>query len=93
MGKFRIEITKLAQQHLAKHYKSGNKPTIKKIEKMLLELSETPYSGIGNPEALKWELTGYWSRRINQKDRLIYKVAEELVIVYVVSASGHYEDQ
>ena len=53
MGKFRIEITKLAQQHLAKHYKSGNKPTIKKIEKMLLELSETPYSGIGNPEALK----------------------------------------
>jgi toxin YoeB len=93
MGKFRIEITKLAQQHLAKHYKSGNKPTIKKIEKMLLELSETPYSGIGNPEALKWELTGYWSRRINQKDRLIYKVAEELVIVYVVSAIGHYEDQ
>jgi toxin YoeB len=93
MGKFRIEITKLAQQHLAKHYKSGNKPTIKKIEKMLLELSETPYLGIGNPEALKWELTGYWSRRINQKDRLIYKVAEKLVIVYVVSASGHYEDQ
>jgi toxin YoeB len=92
MGKFRIEITKLAQQHLAKHYKSGNKPTIKKIEKMLLELSETPFSGTGNPEALKWELTGYWSRRINQKDRLIYKVAEELVIVYVVSASGHYED-
>ena len=93
MGKFRIEITKLAQQHLAKHYKSGNKPTIKKIEKMLLELSETPFSGTGNPEALKWELTGYWSRRINQKDRLIYKVAEEFVIVYVVSASGHYEDQ
>jgi toxin YoeB len=92
MGKFRIEITKLAQQHLAKHYKSGNKPTIKKIEKMLLELSDTPFSGTGNPEALKWELTGYWSRRINQKDRLIYKVAEELVIVYVVSASGHYED-
>jgi toxin YoeB len=60
---------------------------------MLLELSETPYLGIGNPEALKWELTGYWSRRINQKDRLIYKVAEKLVIVYVVSASGHYEDQ
>ena len=59
---------------------------------MLLELSETPFSGTGNPEALKWELTGYWSRRINQKDRLIYKVAEELVIVYVVSASGHYED-
>ena len=92
MGKFRIEITKLAQQHLAKHYKSGNKPTIKKIQKMLLELSETPFSGTGNPEALKWELTGYWSRRINQKDRLIYKVAEELVIVYVVSVSGHYED-
>jgi toxin YoeB len=92
MGKFRIEITKQAKLHLTKHYKAGNKATIKKIEKMLLELAETPYEGIGNPEALKWELTGYWSRRINQKDRLIYKVADHLVIVYVVSALGHYDE-
>jgi toxin YoeB len=39
---------------------------------------------------LKYELAGFWSRRINQKDRLIYKVEEDLVIVFVISAMGHY---
>jgi toxin YoeB len=91
MGKFRIKIEKLAELHIAKHFKSGNKSTIVKIEKILTELAETPYSGIGNPEALKWELSGYWSRRINQKDRLIYKVEEDVVTVFVISAMGHYE--
>jgi toxin YoeB len=47
--------------------------------------------GTGNPEALKYELIGFWSRRINQKDRLIYKVEHETVTVYVISAMGHYK--
>ncbi|MEG1267087.1 MAG: Txe/YoeB family addiction module toxin [Myroides sp.] len=92
MGKFRIKIEKLAQNHIEKFYKAGNKGNIKKIEKILLELSETPYSGTGQPEQLKYELTGYWSRRINQKDRIVYRVEEQIVMVYVVSAMGHYED-
>ncbi|MEG0915984.1 MAG: Txe/YoeB family addiction module toxin [Myroides sp.] len=92
MGKFRIKIEKLAQNHIEKFYKAGNKGNIKKIEKILLELSETPYSGTGQPEQLKYELTGYWSRRINQKDRIVYRVEEQIVMVYVVSAIGHYED-
>lgn len=92
MGKFRIKIEKLAQNHIEKFYKAGNKGNIKKIEKILLELSETPYSGTGQPEQLKYELTGYWSRRINQKDRIIYRVEDQIVMVYVVSAMGHYED-
>ncbi|MEC4047822.1 type II toxin-antitoxin system YoeB family toxin [Flavobacterium sp. SUN046] len=46
---------------------------------------------MGKPEALKWDLYGYWSRRINHKDRLIYKVENDIVTVYVVSAMGHYE--
>jgi len=50
MGKFRIKIEKLAQNHIEKFYKAGNKGNIKKIEKILLELSETPYSGTGQPE-------------------------------------------
>ena len=92
MGKFRIKIEKLAQNHTEKFYKAGNKGNIKKIEKILLELSETPYSGTGQPEQLKYELTGYWFRRINQKDRIVYRVEEQIVMVYVVSAMGHYED-
>ncbi len=69
------------------------KSVIKKIERILYELSEHPYVGTGNPEQLKYELTGFWSRRINQKDRMIYKVEEDIVTVYVVSAMGHYDDK
>lgn len=91
MGQFKLKIEELAQKHLKQHYRSGDKASIKKIEKILLELSETPYTGVGNPEALKYELTGFWSRRINQKDRLIYKVEENIVTVFVISAMGHYD--
>lgn len=52
MGKFRIEIEELADKHLKIHYKSGNQASIKKIAKILKELTETPFEGIGNPEPL-----------------------------------------
>jgi toxin YoeB len=93
MGKFRVEVTELAKLQIAKHIKSGNQASIKKIGKILLELTETPYSGVGKPEPLKHNLTGLWSREINSKDRLIYEVKEDLVIVDVISAMGHYNDK
>lgn len=93
MGKFRVEVTKAANQDIEKHKKSGNKSTIKKIEKILLELTETPFFGEGHPEELKFNFKGYWSRRINQKDRIVYRVEEDIVTVYVVSAMGHYSDK
>ena len=90
MGKFTIKIEKLAENQLKKHLKSGNKASIKKIEQIFIELSQSPYTGIGNPEPLKHELIGFWSRRINQKDRIIYKIQEDIVTVFVISAMGHY---
>ena len=60
MGQFKLKIEELAEKHLKFHYKSGDKTSIKKIEKILLELTETPYAGIGNPEPLKYELAGFW---------------------------------
>lgn len=93
MGKFRVEVTKTASQDIEKHKKSGNKSIIKKIETILLELTETPFSGEGQPEELKYDFKGYWSRRINKKDRLVYRVEEDIVTVYVVSAMGHYSDK
>jgi toxin YoeB len=92
MGEFKIKVEKLAEDQLKKHHKSGNLSNIKKIEKIFLELSHTPYTGIGNPEALKYELSGFWSRIINQKDRIIYKVKEEIVTVFVISVMGHYDN-
>ncbi|MDO5606815.1 MAG: Txe/YoeB family addiction module toxin [Capnocytophaga sp.] len=93
MGKFRVEIEKQAQKDIAKHQKSGNKSTLKKIEILLKELSEHPYTGVGQPEPLKYNLSGLWSRRITQKDRLVYEVNDMVVTVYVLSAMGHYEDK
>ena len=91
MGKFRVIIANSATEHIAKHRKSGDKANIRKIETILIELTEHPYTGTGKPEQLKYSLAGYWSRRINRTDRLIYSVSENTVTVEVVSAMGHYE--
>jgi len=93
MGKYTLEISSQARKELQGHYRSGNKSVIRKIEQIFSELSETPYEGTGNPEPLKYQLDGYWSRRINMKDRIIYKVFEERVVVLIVSAIGHYRDK
>ena len=93
MGKYTIEISSKARKELQEQYKSGNKPVIRKIEQIFMELANNPYEGTGNPEPLKYQLTGYWSRRINKKDRIIYRVYEKRVIVLIVSAIGHYGDK
>lgn len=93
MGKFRLKIEPRATLEIAKHTKSGSQASIKRIAKILIELSETPFVGIGKPEPLKHKLSGFWSREINKKDRLIYKVDEDIVTVFVISAMGHYSDK
>lgn len=93
MGKYFVEFDHIARKDLKAHYNSGNKATIKKIEKTLLELNENPFSGEGQPEELKYNFKGYWLRHINQKDRIVYRVEEDIVMVYVVSAMGHYSNK
>jgi toxin YoeB len=93
MGKYIVEVSSRARKELQLHYQSGNKSDLKKIEQIFLELSETPYEGTGNPEPLKYHLAGYWSRRINRKDRIVYRVFEYTVLVLVVSAIGRYGDK
>lgn len=93
MAGFRVIINKLAEKHIKEHYHSGNKASIKKIKEIIADLQEHPYTGVGNPEPLKYELAGFWSRRINQKDRMIYIVEDEIVTVTVISAIGHYNDK
>jgi len=93
MGKYTLVISSKARKEIQLHYKSGNKTVIRRIEQIFLELSNTPYQGAGNPESLKYNLAGYWSRRINKKDRIIYKVYGNKVLVLVVSAIGHDRDK
>lgn len=93
MGKFIVFITKKASVDIARHKKSGNRNTERKIKEILEELKEHPSTGIGQPEQLKHNLQGFWSRRINQKDRMIYSISENTVTVEVISAIGHYADR
>jgi toxin YoeB len=93
MGKYFVEFEAIARKDLKTLYKSGNKSIIRKIEKILLELTENPFSGEGHPEELKYNFKGYWSRRLSQKDRIIYRVEAKIVTVFVVSAMGHYDDK
>lgn len=93
MEKYSIVIEKNAQKELQAHYRSGNKGTIRTIEKIFQELAVHPQKGTGKPEALKFDLSGYWSRRINKKDRLIYRINEDIITVVVVAAIGHYSDR
>lgn len=93
MGKYKIIIKPEAEKHLSFHKKSGNTATLKKLHKIFIELSDHPYIGAGKPEQLKHHLSGYWSRQINSKDRLIYQVNEDIVVVTVITAIGHYSDK
>ena len=87
---YKIHITKEAKEDISALDRSGDKKSIEKLKKMLFELQNTPIEGIGQPELLKYGYSGYWSRRINKKDRLIYRIYEETSTVTVVSAKGHY---
>mgnify|MGYP000036671233 CR=1 FL=1 len=93
MAGYSLKIENNAKLELKKHYLAGDKASIKRIERIFRELAEHPFSGIGSPHPLKHQLSGYWSREINKKDRLIYRVDEDRVSVFVVSAIGHYSDK
>lgn len=87
---YSIEFTPKALEGIEKLKKSGNKPLLKKMRELLDELTEHPYTGTGQPEQLKQNLAGFWSRRINQEHRIVYTVDEKRVVVTIVSAKGHY---
>ncbi len=93
MGKYIIEVSSRARKELQLHHKLGKKSDTRRIEQIFHELSDTPYEGTGNPEPLKYKLSGYWSRRISKKDRIVYKVFEDKILILVVSAIGHYGDK
>ncbi|NBB18172.1 Txe/YoeB family addiction module toxin [Runella sp. CRIBMP] len=87
---YRLDFTKQAQSDIDFHKRSGNKAVLKKLLTLLEELSEHPFTGTGKPEALKYDLAGLWSRRINHEHRLIYEVAGDTIVI-ILAAKGHYQ--
>ena len=69
--------------------KSGNKSIQKRITKLLESMSKNPWTGIGKPESLKHELSGFWSRRINEEHRIVYTVSNNKI--KVISMRFHYK--
>ena len=65
-----------------------DKKTLKKIVKLIADISRNGYKGIGKPEPLKGDLSGYWSRRIDNKNRIVYKIEGD--IVKIVQCGTHY---
>ncbi len=72
------------------YWQTTDKKTLKKINDLLKEIARTPFDGQGKPEPLKGEMSSYWSRRINEQDRLVYKATENGVLI--VQCKGHYND-
>ena len=87
---YTLSFSEIALDDIKKHKKSGDKVVLKKIEKLLNELMNHPTTGTGQPEQLKHNLSGLYSRRINKKHRLVYSINEEELKVIVLSAFAHY---
>ena len=73
------------------YWQTQDKKTIKKINKLILDIDRNGYEGIGKPESLKHELSGYWSREIDEKNRLIYEITDDEIII--LSCRTHYGDK
>lgn len=63
------------------YWQSTDKKIMKRINVLIKEIVRSPYEGIGKPEPLKHGLSGYWSRRITDEHRLVYKVVEDTVLI------------
>ena len=68
-----------------------DRKTAKKIASLLADIEPHGNEGLGKPESLKGNLSGYWSRRISEKDRLIYRFDE--TTIYIAACKGHYGDK
>lgn len=90
---YTLRFSKSSLEDIERHKKSGDRATVKKIEKLLNELKEHPTTGTGQPEKLKHDLAGMYSRRINKKHRLVYAIDEQVVTVHILSAWAHYGDK
>ena len=70
------------------YWQQTDKQILKKINQLIRDIKREPFDGIGKPEPLKYELSGFWSRRISDEHRLVYEVSESYIAI--VSCRFHY---
>lgn len=84
----KIFADNVSEDHI--YWQTEDKKTLKKINNFIKDIERNGNEGIGKPESLKGDLYGYWSRRINDKDRLIYKLDNEKI--YILACRTHYQE-
>ena len=72
------------------YWQTQDKKILKRVNQLVKDIERNNFEGIGKPEALKGNLSGFWSRRIDDANRLIYRINGEFIDI--LSCKGHYED-
>lgn len=70
------------------YWQTQDKKTLKRINDLIKDVQRNPFEGIGKPEALRYSLSGFWSRRIDEANRLVYEVRDEELVI--ISCRYHY---
>ena len=70
-------------------WQSQDKKTLKRVNALITAIARDPFSGVGKPEPLRGELSGYWSRRIDEANRLVYRATDTEVVV--IACRFHYD--
>lgn len=71
------------------YWQTQDKKTLKRINALIKDIQRNPFEGIGKPEPLKGNLSGWWSRRIDDTNRIVYYQQENML--FIVACRGHYE--
>ena len=72
------------------YWQTRDKKILKRINQLLQDIERNGYNGIGKPEPLRGDLSGFWSRRIDDEHRIVYRVTEDRV--EIIQCRGHYND-
>ncbi|BDX39664.1 toxin YoeB [Tenuifilaceae bacterium CYCD] len=70
-------------------WQTEDKQMLRKINELIKDIQRHPYEGLGKPEPLRYDLSGFWSRRIDREHRLVYQVIEQDILIY--SCRYHYD--
>lgn len=73
------------------YWQKQDKKTLKRINLLIKDIERNAFEGIGKPEPLKEDLSGYWSRRIDEKNRIVYNIKDNQVII--IQCGSHYRDK
>ena len=73
------------------YWQTQDKKILKKLNKLIDDIERNGYDGIGHPEPLKGDLSGLWSREIDEKNRLVYKIENDCIKIY--QCKNHYDDK